>query len=376
MGTTDQFDINRLKTRVVEDKNADMPQMNSYPKYIYADNFDPKNIKNMDGDNLVIISGPIKMTKGGIPSLDGKWRNVDKDRMYFWLPNDESQEECVKFFNVLKSIDDFYDEEINVNGNKKGVLYKSVKGKDKPIKDLTYTRSVRLSPKIDNDDDDDDENANKRLPYERVKIRFSTRYDENLSKDDTADINTLLFLKDNESPENCTTVTDFDKEFTYNCTAQFAIALQKIWVQKSADKKCSITYKCVQMSILEKPKVKQNIQDQFKSNIFANIINKSQSKEKPVEKVFKKSESEDENKNEDDEEDDENPELPKVEVKKVDENDDEETDDDDDDDDDDDEDDEEEEEEEDEAPPPPPVKVKKKVEKEEPKVEKKKKKKA
>merc|ERR1712070_484732 len=285
-----------------------------------------------------------QMTKGGIPSLDGKWRNVDKDRMYFWLPNDESQEECVKFFNVLKSIDDFYDEEINVNGNKKGVLYKSVKGKDKPIKDLTYTRSVRLSPKIDNDDDDDDENANKRLPYERVKIRFSTRYDENLSKDDTADINTLLFLKDNESPENC--------------TAQFAIALQKIWVQKSADKKCSITYKCVQMSILEKPKVKQNIQDQFKSNIFANIINKSQSKEKPVEKVFKKSESEDENKNEDDEEDDENPELPKVEVKKVD--------------DDDDEDDEEEEEEEDEAPPPPPVKVKKKVEKEEPKVEKKK----
>ena len=70
--TTEQFDINRLKTRVVEDKNADMPQMNSYPKYIYADNFDPKNIKNMDGDNLIIISGPIKMTKGGIPSLDGK----------------------------------------------------------------------------------------------------------------------------------------------------------------------------------------------------------------------------------------------------------------------------------------------------------------
>ena len=41
-------------------------------------------------------------------------------------------------------------------------------------------------------------------------------------------------------------------------------------MQKSGDKNCGITYKCLQISIIDKPEARQTMQQQFAKNIFAN----------------------------------------------------------------------------------------------------------
>lgn len=262
-----QFDINRLAFKYIDDSNKDATQVNCYPKYLYEGEAGTKLLR--EGKNFIIASGPIKMVKGGIPKLDPKWRPNDQSRLYFWLPYDESQEACVELFNVLKGIDKYLDKEINKNENKKGILAKQVKGKVKPLKNCTYTKAVKMSPTRDDDDDDDDENKNKYKPYERIKVRFSTLYDENLGPNDPKEINTYLFVDGNTKPEAATTPTDFEKHFYWNCTCQFALMLSKIWVQKSGDKKCGLTFKCLQLAVVDKPERKLNIQDQFKESIFA-----------------------------------------------------------------------------------------------------------
>jgi len=89
-------------------------------------------------------------------------------------------------------------------------------------------------------------------PYERVKVRFSYDFDSNIGSNDEQKINTKVFVgEDNTVPENISSVSDIEKVFRWNCTAQFAIMSNKYWIQKTGDKKSSFGFKCLQICITE-----------------------------------------------------------------------------------------------------------------------------
>ena len=151
------YDRNRIAVKFVIDWDDDKPQSNAYPKYNYNNDF--KVMKNgiyHDGENFVIVTGPIKITRGGIPRLDSKWRTKDRDREYFWLGWDKDQDACNNVFGILVDIDDFLDKEINQNNNENCIIAREIKGKVKNIKSLNFKRAVKLSPAHDDDDDDFD----------------------------------------------------------------------------------------------------------------------------------------------------------------------------------------------------------------------------
>jgi hypothetical protein len=126
-----------------------------------------------------------------------------------------------------------------------------------------------MSPTKDDDDDDDDTNASKKVyeQYERLKVRFSTLYDENLGPNDPKEINTLLFV--NGKQADAKSPSAFEKQFYWNCTVQFAVMFSKFWIQKSGKKECGLSVKCIQIAVLEQPEKKQNMLEQFQQSIFA-----------------------------------------------------------------------------------------------------------
>ena len=261
-----KFDMTRVAFKYVDVDNKEATQINCYPKYLYKGEAGTKIAR--EGENIIIASGPIKMTKGGIPKTDGKYRKTDADRMFFWLPFDPEQKACVELFNVFRAFDKYMNKEINDNDNKKGVLAKLINGKEKPITGLKYIDSVKPSPTRE-DDEDDDPNKKKYEPYDRLKVRFSTLYDSDLGPNDPKEINTFLFVGNNNEPLVATSPSEFEKHFYWNCTAQFALMFSKIWIQKSGDKKCGLTVKCIQLAVTEQPERKQNMLEQFKTSIFA-----------------------------------------------------------------------------------------------------------
>lgn len=271
LASPSSFDLKRLAIRPIDDSNKDSSQMNAYPKYVFDGKLPKKGKILREGDNFVVATGPIKIVKGGIPKLDAKWRPTDQQRQYFWLPYDEEQESSVELFKMIDEIDDYLHEEIDKDkkDNENGLLVREVNGKEKKITGRTYLRTAKMSPTRDDDDDDGNDKKTSYKPYRRLKVKFSTKYDESLGKDDPKEINTMLFLGDNDEPMPSQTVTDIEKHFFWNCTAQFALMFSKIWIAKGGKKECGLSVKCIQIAVVDKPERKQNIHQQFAKSVFA-----------------------------------------------------------------------------------------------------------
>src|SRR5690606_7255007 len=84
--------------------------------------------------------------------------------------------------------------------------------------------------------------------------RFSTKYDKDAAPNDKKELNTQVYVGDNEDPEDCKTVTQIEKHFMWKCKAQFALKLSKVWIMKTDEKKCSIAISCLQIGVTEQPK--------------------------------------------------------------------------------------------------------------------------
>ena len=311
------FDVNRLYFRAQE-PNKDATQLMCFPKYMYdkSQALTPENFEKY-GKSAVIVTEPIKMSKGGIPRHNPKYHGNDLDSMkraYFYIPKNETDANSMELFACIQRIDDYMVEEINENGNESGVLcVLNSKKKKIKLKGITYTRMITTAkPGSDldlgeNDDDDDDkkgkkgfkDNGKKKefVPWDRIKIKFSTDWDENLGPNDKKDINTQIYIGDKDTPENCKTVTDFEKHFMWNCVAQFALMMNKVWIMKTDTKACSIGIKCVQIGVTEQPDFKKSvsISKQLNKRLFASpgplkVIRaeKTGSDDEEVEKNLKK----------------------------------------------------------------------------------------
>lgn len=259
--TPHTFKLKQFGLSPVIDKYCSKAQYNSFPKYKYS-----KDAK--EGETLIVATDKIKLTKGGIPKLDGEYRNSDKDRGFFWLGCDNEQPELVALFDMLRSIDDEYAESLK-NNSVTNALYILKDKQKEPLDKLEYVPIVRESAQPE------DKKGDKEYePYDRIKVKFSTKYDENAGEGDLQEINTQLFLLDNEEPEPYTTVTDFTKSLKWNCEARFVFAINKFWAMKAVKNKkrdCGFSIKCLQIVITQESTTGGSVSqaEKFKKRLFA-----------------------------------------------------------------------------------------------------------
>ena len=312
------FDIARLGF-VPMFSPPDQTQVISIPRYLYDETKQPTkdNIEKF-GKPLVIISDPIKLTKGGPPPYNEKYHGPNPDSSktaFFYVPEIESDQGSNNLFSVINQIDEFMNNEINIKKNKSGIL-ETFKNADKksriPVNGLRYTELAKLlEPSIGGKEFE---------PYKRLKVKFSSgaKYDKNKntsteeSQNETFPIDTQIYVGDEPEPRDCKTLTDVRQYFKWGCTAKFAIVFNKIWMLKSGDKKCGITAKCVQLCVTEQaPEKTQGVTMQFKSSLFAKqpakLEVKNEEKVKP--KVAEKDDNDDDDDDDEEEEEEEEEEV-------------------------------------------------------------------
>jgi hypothetical protein len=233
------FDIKKFLVKPVEEKFGTKSQYMAFPKI--------KGKTSKDDESVIIVTEPIKFTKGGIPKIDGEYKKSDKDREFFWLGEDKTQPACVELFNSLRKIDERYSGLIADNANSK-IIHHLKDGKKEALDKLEYVSLVRESGTPDNAKDSEKQYE----PYDRIKVRFGTKYDADKAEGEPSEITTHLFLLDNEEPEPYTSVTDFEKSLRWNCEARFVLMINKFWAMKALKNKkreCGFTVKCLQIYI-------------------------------------------------------------------------------------------------------------------------------
>ncbi len=256
------FDVKKFYVKPIEEKMGTKSQYMAFPKY-------KLNKSSKDGDSVIIVTEPIKLSKGGIPKIDGEYKKSDKDREFFWLGCDKEQEACVSLFNALEKIDEVYSELIGDNANTK-TIHQSKDGKKEPLDKLEYVSLVRESSQPENAKD----NEKQYEAYNRIKVRFNTKYVPNAEEGEPSEITTHLFLLDKEEPEPYTTVTDFEKSLRWGCEAQFVLCVNKFWAMKALKNKkreCGFTVKCLQVYITKESTVGGGTSqvDKFRKRLFA-----------------------------------------------------------------------------------------------------------
>jgi hypothetical protein len=231
--SVDDFDVNKLRIPPIDDKRSSDTHYHSFPVYEYD---------NGKEDKLILTTGEIEITKGGIPRLDEKWRKSDAKREFMWLGIDEAQPECKKLFDALRSIDNHFDGLISFDSDGKKdnniesqtVYTTKDKKKKDPLTNLEYSPLVKLS--VQGGDGTQKEDQPEYVPYERVKLRFSKKYDKDRVEGEPSELTTLLFVGEKENEEDCKYPSDFEKFLRWKCTARFVLQFSKFRTKKVAEK--------------------------------------------------------------------------------------------------------------------------------------------
>lgn len=277
----DDFDINNYSVSTI-DLNTEFAsggsQYTAFPRYKYP-NSGKKAVggkAQSDTGRLILITDPIKMSKGGLPKVDGNWRKGEGACQYFWLPLLQDDPAGQALMNVLAQIDEVNNQKINVEGNKSGFLKTVKDGKETKLQKVKYSPCVKeFDPSalnVDEEADDGEEDgeeqeqsSNKKgtgEKYFRTKVRVKTIWDKNITDKDTEKpVDMKVYINDGNgnpkgTPETVTTMEELRKLFTYNSTIQFAVELNKIWVMKNVDgeskvRKCGLGLKCLQIYVSE-----------------------------------------------------------------------------------------------------------------------------
>jgi len=301
------FDVKKLTIPPIDEKRSADAHYHAFPVYQYG----------KKQDKLTLKTGPIKITKGGIPRLDDKWRKTDAKREFMWLGIDSTQPACQELFDALKQIDEHFDklitydsdEKLDNNIDTKTVYFKRDK-KEEPLKMLEYAPMVKLSVSAGDAEQKPDQKQYE--PYERVKLRFARKYDKDRKEGEPSELTTTLFLGEKEDPEDLKYPTDFEKHLRWNCTAQFVLQFSKFRVKKVAetDKKgramprdCAFDINILQVVITEEaPRSGASNADKYRKRMFP--IGKTIKQATPVEeKKVTKQESSSESSSEESEDD-------------------------------------------------------------------------
>ncbi len=266
--TCSEFQSNRVFFKSTELKPKSS-QITCFLKYQYNDTTKKLNRGNNDGEKLLMVTKPIKIVRGGIPRHNSQYHGADENstkRAYFYIPKNLEDPNSMELFDAIDRFDDYMEEEINTKKNANGILcYKGTNGNDVKCKGITYVRMVSTAqPQTLGDE----EGGKAFIPWDRIKVKLSTVFDDKLGPDDRKEINTQVYVETNEKPEKISTITDIEKYFKWNCTAQFALDFNKAWVMTNKEKKCSIGIKCVQIGVTELSDVKSSVSKQINKKLF------------------------------------------------------------------------------------------------------------
>lgn len=291
----DDYDQSRLALKAQDVKRQEtQTQFTCFPKYAYdgEPNGDYDKIME-DGGNVLVVTNDIVMNKGGIPRYNAKYHDHEDTmkRAYFYIARDDECAGSVELFDFARLIDNYYDEEINKLGNKNNVVSYIVSdkknGKDsrKPFKGLTYKPIITMTKKPTSMIEDDEDDKKPYIPYERIKVKFATIYDEDLGPDDLREIETVLFIPGEDEPIPATKVTHFDKYFRWKSTSRFGLMINKFWIAKTDERTCSFGIKCVQLSVTElAPHSSSNATNQLRHNLFTGKKITKAAKKEEIEK--------------------------------------------------------------------------------------------
>jgi hypothetical protein len=227
-----KFNVENFTIPPIDEKRSSDSQYHSFASYKYG----------KKQDKLILKTGPIKITKGGIPKLDDKWRKTDAKREFMWLGVDQDQPACVELFDTFKQIDEHFDklisydsdEKIDANVESKTVVFQKDKKKFEPLTVLEYSPLVKLS--VQGGDGESKADQPTYVPYERCKLKFGKKYDKDRKEGEPSELTTTLFLGEKEDPEDLKYPSDFEKYLRWNCTAQFVLQFSKFRCKKAVEK--------------------------------------------------------------------------------------------------------------------------------------------
>jgi hypothetical protein len=290
------FDVEKITLPAIDEKRSSDSRYHAFPTYKFGKH----------QDKIVFTTDEIKITKGGIPKLDDKWRKNDSKREFFWLGWDKEQESCNALFTKLKQIDEKYDSLISYDSDEKvdhNVESKTVhtlKDKKKePLTVLEYSPLVRMS--VQGGDGEQKPDQPEYTPYERIKIKFQKKWDKNKKEGDLNELTTVLYLGDNDVEENLTYPSDFEKYLRWNCTARFVLQVNKFGCKKTIEKDkkgkqvprdCGFDLTVLQIVITKEAPTGTSNVDKYRKRMFPKLGSVSQPAQ--VEKKQSKHESSDE----------------------------------------------------------------------------------
>ncbi len=207
--------INKSGLRLYDTSHA-------FPRYTYQTT---KKCDYID-QKMIVLTQPIKMTQGGLPTFNKQLHKSENDCMHFWLPLSEEDDGGKELFDrVIGKLDDEYnDKKINQKDNIESV----------PVNNLKYI------PFVDNDADN--------KGFRGIKVKLVSLFDK-IKK-----IGSGIFINDKngnpkEIPENVETMEDLRKLFVPNCTVRFVLEFNIFGV----DGDFGNGVKCLQMYISEMP---------------------------------------------------------------------------------------------------------------------------
>ena len=225
------LDVEKITLPAIDDKRSSDSRYHIFPTYKYG----------KQQDKIVFVTDDIKITKGGIPKLDDKWRKNDSKREFFWLGWDKEQEASNTLFEKLKEIDEKFDELISYDADTKEdknvetqTIHLLKDKKKEPLNVLEYTPMVRMS--VQGGDGTQKPDQPEYAPYERIKVKFQKKWDKNKKEGDLSELTTVLYLGDKDEEEDLTYPSDFEKYLRWNCTARFVCQITKFGCKKTIEK--------------------------------------------------------------------------------------------------------------------------------------------
>ena len=239
-------------------------QYGAIPKYIFGeDTISESEKQSTPGEKMIVVTTQIRLDRGCIPRCDGTYRKTENDCMYIWVPLLKDSGGSELYEKVLLPIDKHNLKKI-VDEKNKDFLVRIDDGKPKPFKNLKYIPCVReFTPGEGDDDNASDDGSDGEHAYKCVKVRISTKWDGNASKDAEKEIDTNVYLlneKGQHEKQTVKTMEDLRALVTWKSVIRLALDFNKFWVMKCVEKdgcggryrKCGMSIKCSAIFIEEK----------------------------------------------------------------------------------------------------------------------------
>lgn len=301
-----EFDVKKFYVDPIQDPAKGSTQYNGFVRYDFGSGGKKGEKADSSHGRCVIVTKPIKIEKGGIPSIDATHRPTDNDCFYFWLNLDQCDGGRELKEKVFGKIDELVEKKINKEGNTDFIVKVGDRNAQAPLTKLAYVPICRMSQEQEGATN---KKGEKTTVYERVKVKIGNVYKQGEDKNAPKEIKIQVFDASSEDAIPIKSLADLRQAFPWGCKAAFVLEVNKFWAMTALNKgtrDCGFGVKCLAIYVLEKPE--RNNQQVIDKSIFGfdneqttkAKNNDSESEEESETEADKKSESGSESESESD----------------------------------------------------------------------------